>query len=38
MYSKDAGYAPSVPKAVVAELEALKQKLGFGEQWNQKPT
>lgn len=31
MYSKDAGYAPSVPKAVVAELEALKQKFATGQ-------
>jgi basic membrane protein A len=31
MYSKTSGYAPVVPKAVVAELEALKKKFASGQ-------
>jgi basic membrane protein A len=31
MYSKDAGFAPSVPKQVVEEIEAIKSKFASGE-------
>jgi basic membrane protein A len=30
MYARDAGYAPSVPKEVIAELEGLKKQFASG--------
>jgi simple sugar transport system substrate-binding protein/basic membrane protein A len=31
MYSKDAGFAPAVPKEVVAEIEAIKKRFASGQ-------